>query len=717
MPIRFKSTVVRVARRIADVDADATNPCAGGTACRAIAASIAAGLAACMAGGSAKASEPQAADDGTNWTSYGRTADEDHFSPLSQIDDKTVRRLGLAWSFDLDPMISSFSAPLAVDGNLYFAVGYSVVHAVDAASGKLLWKYDPKVSDVSGEKSRAAHGIRGIAYWSGKVITGTQDGRLIAVDVKTGKLVWSVQTTEGPDDGRYITGAPRVFNGKVIIGHGGGDLSPVRGYVTAYDATTGKQLWRFYTVPGDPSKGFEDKAMEAAAKTWTGDWWKYGGGATVWNSITFDPEFNRIYLGTGNGNPWNQKIRSPGGGDNLFVCSIVALDADTGKYVWHYQTTPGDTWDFDASTDMQLTTLKIAGKDRQVLLSASKNGFFYVIDRKEGRLISAEPFTKVTWAKGVDAHSGRPIENPEARFPSGSGVMQPGGTGGHNWQAMAYSPETRLAYIPTTIMPFGYDASGIDPKTWRAVPHLQSNTGYNTLRIKDPPPIVAASLGSLQAWDPVQQKNVWTVPLMAPYNGGIAVTAGNLVFQGNAQGRFVAYAADTGSVLWSFDAQDGIVAQPISFSVNGRQYVTVITGFSGIAAALGPQVAQFGWDYRAQHRRVLTFALDGKATLPTVAAATQAKNADDPAFVVDGVLVDKGNVVYAEHCFMCHGLAAVAAGAAPDLRKSSIPLDAAAFESVVRGGALKSKGMPQFQELQDEDLSGLRNFIRYQARK
>jgi quinohemoprotein ethanol dehydrogenase len=648
---------------------------------------------------------------------YGRTADEDHFSPLRQIDDKNVQRLGLVWYLDLDPMISTFSAPLAVDGVLYFAVGYSVVHAVDVASGKLLWTYDPKVTDVAGEKSRAAHGIRGIAYWSGKVITGTQDGRLIAVDVNTGKPVWSVQTTEGPDDGRYITGAPRVFNGKVIIGHGGGDTSPVRGYVTAYDAATGKRLWRFYTVPGDPSKGFEDKAMEAAAKTWTGDWWKYGGGATVWNSITYDPEFNRIYLGTGNGNPWNQKIRSPGGGDNLYVCSIVALDADTGKYVWHYQETPGDTWDFDASTDMELTTLEIAGKDRQVLLSASKNGFLYVIDRATGRPISAEPFTKVTWATGVDLKTGRPIEKVDARFPSGKGVMQPGGTGGHNWQAMAYSPNTRLVYIPTTIIPFGYDATGIDPKTWRAVPHLQSNTGYNTLRVKDAPPAVAASLGSLQAWDPVEQKNVWTVPLMAPYNGGVAVTAGNLVFEGNAQGRLVAYTADTGVELWSFDAQDGIVGQPISYSVHGRQYVTVITGFGGIAAALGPQVAQFGWDYRTQRRRVLTFALDGSAVLPAMAATTPVKNVDDASFVIDSALVDKGNVVYAEHCFMCHGLAAVAAGAAPDLRKSSIPLDAVAFERVVREGALKSRGMPQFWELQDDDLQGLRHFIRYEARK
>jgi quinohemoprotein ethanol dehydrogenase len=656
-------------------------------------------------------------DDGANWAAYGRTYNEDHFSPLHQIDAQNARQLGLVWSLDLEPMISSFGAPLAVDGILYFGIGYSVVHAVDASTGKPLWTFDPKVTDVVGEKQRASHGIRGIAYWQGKVITATQDGRLIAIDAHTGKKVWSVQTTEGPNDGRYITGAPRVFNGKVIIGHGGGDTSPVRGYVTAYDATTGKQLWRFYTVPGDPAKGFEDKAMETAAKTWTGDWWKYGGGATVWNAITYDPDLDRIYIGTGNGNPWNQAIRSPGGGDNLYVCSIVALDANSGKYVWHYQTTPGDSWDYDAATDMELTSLDIGGKTRRRLFEASKNGCFYIIDRDTGKLLSAEPFTKVTWAKGVDLATGRPIENPDARPPSGHTVLQPGGTGGHNWQPMAYSPETKLVYIPTTILPFQYDSSGINPKTWTAVPHLQSNTGYNTLQVKDPPPIVAASLGSLQAWNPLTHASVWTVPLMAPYNGGVAATAGNLVFQGNAQGKFVAYAADSGKVLWSFESQNGIIGQPITYTAHGRQYVTIITGFSGIPAALGPQVAQFGWDYRTQRRRVLTFALGGKAELPVVVTVQPAKNVDDPTFVINDALVNKGNVVFAEHCFMCHGVAAVAAGGAPDLRKSSVPVDPVAFAQVARAGILESRGMPKFQELTDDDLLALRNYIRYEARK
>lgn len=302
--------------------------------------------------------------DGRDWASISRTFSEQRYSPLDLINDRNVKRLGLAWSLDLPGINSVSSEPIAVDGVLYFAVGQAIVHAVNVRTGKLLWRYDPEVAKVAGHKLRLAWGSRGVAFWKGKVYVGTLDGRLIAIDAKTGRPSWSVQTTEAEDD-RFISGAPRVFNDKVIIGHGGGDLGDTRGYVTAYDATTGKQAWRFWTVPGDPAKGFENKAMEMAAKTWNGQWWKFGGGGgTVWNAMTYDPEFNRIYLGTGNGTPWNQKIRSPGGGDNLFLCSVVALDADTGEYVWHYQTNPGETWDYNSAMEMVLATRVIDGKPR-----------------------------------------------------------------------------------------------------------------------------------------------------------------------------------------------------------------------------------------------------------------------------------------------------------------------------------------------------------------
>ena len=301
--------------------------------------------------------------DGRNWAAYGRTFSEGHYSPLSEINRETVSRLNLAWTLDLD-VTNNLSTPLAVDGVIYMASGYSFVHAVDVKTGKLLWRYDPEVAKAAGAKLRTGWGIRGLSFWKGRLFVGTHDGRLISIDAKTGKPVWSVQTID-TNDGSFVSGPPRVFNDKVIIGFGGGDFGAVRGYVTAYDTATGKQLWRWFTVPGDPAKGFENKAMEMAAKTWTGEWWKYGGGGTVWNAMTYDPEFNRVYLGTGNGGPWNWKIRSPQGGDNLFLCSVVALNADTGEYVWHYQTTPGDSWDYNSAMDMTLATLNIGGSAAQ----------------------------------------------------------------------------------------------------------------------------------------------------------------------------------------------------------------------------------------------------------------------------------------------------------------------------------------------------------------
>jgi quinohemoprotein ethanol dehydrogenase len=409
-----------------------------------------------------------------------------------------------------------------------------------------LWKYDPK---VTGYKMRLAWGSRGMAFWKGKIYAGTQDGRLFAVDATSGKLVWETQTTE-PADVRYITGAPRVFNGKVVIGHGGADMGPTRGYVTAYDANTGKQLWRFYVVPGDPAKGFENKAMQMAAKTWRGEWWKFGGGGTVWNSMTYDPEFNRLYLGTGNGDPWNQKIRSPGGGDNLFLCSIVALDADTGEYLWHYQTNPGETWDFNSTMDIVLATLSINGAPRKVLMHAPKNGFFYVIDRENGKLISAQKFAKVTWAERVDLESGRPVEVPGSRYESGEALIWPGSFGAHNWQPMSYSPDTGLVYIPARDLPTYYNDRGVNLESWKPTPldALGVRPGFTaTQGSGDVAPDTGT--GFLLAWDPVRQKEVWRQSDAGVTNGGALSTHGGLVFQGLADGQFVAYDAVSGAAL------------------------------------------------------------------------------------------------------------------------------------------------------------------------
>jgi quinohemoprotein ethanol dehydrogenase len=456
---------------------------------------------------------------GDNWASYGRTYSEQHFSPLTDINSENISQLGLAWSMELPDVHGAASVPLAVDGVLYFVVDQATVHAVDAATGKPLWKYDPEVAKVAGRKLRHSWGTRGIAFWRGKVYVGTADGRLIAIDAASGQPVWTTQTLD-PKDSSAITGAPRVFNGLVIIGQAGADVTPIRGYVTAYDAETGEQKWRFYTVPGDPAKGFEDDAQRMAAKTWTGEWWKMGGGGTVWNAITYDPEFDTVYLGTSNGAPWNQKIRSPGGGDNLFLSSIVALDAKTGKYKWHYQENPGNTWDYNSVMDMTLAEIKIGDAMRKVIIHAPKNGFVYVVDRKDGKLISAEKFSKVTWATSIDLTTGRPIENPDARYNNKEAVIWPASSGAHSWQPQSYNPRTGLVYIPTMEAAALYTDKGVDLKNWKFAPG-QVNLGTGDY-LSDGP--ANAGKSTLQAWDPVKQRKVWERPTPGFWNGGTMTT-------------------------------------------------------------------------------------------------------------------------------------------------------------------------------------------------
>lgn len=646
------------------------------------------------------------AADGRNWAAWGRNFNEQRFSPLEQINTQTVNRLGLAWSLELDDVWNVSSQPLAVDGVLYFAVGYSVVHAVDAKTGKLLWKYDPKVSS---QKMRMAWGIRGLAYWKGRVYTGVQDGRLFALDAKTGALVWETLTTQ-PGDNRYITGAPRVFNGKVIIGHGGADFGHVRGYVTAYDAETGQQAWRWFVVPGNPADGFEDASMEAAAKTWSGKWWEFGGGGTVWNAMTYDPEFNRIYLGTGNGSPWNAKLRNPGGGDNLYLCSVVALDADTGQYLWHYQTTPNETWDFNSTMDMVTATVDIEGKPRKVLMHAPKNGFFYLLDRENGKLISAEKLGKVTWAEKVDMTTGRPVENRGVRYEDGEALTWPGSGGLHNWHPMAFSPATGLVYIPAREMAGYYHDKDIDPRTWKM--DVDGPLGLRPF-FDDVPKNAGKS--SLLAWNPVTQTKAWEQPTPGATNGGVIATQGGLVFQGSADGEFKAHNAATGEVLWSYQLGVGTQAPPLTYEVDGEQYVSVLAGWAGGQMLLGTLSAQHGWVGRQHPRRLLTFKLDGKAALPASPPPTQTVILKDPSFVPDAALVEKGKLIYGKNCVICHGIAAVAGGAAPDLRASPVPLAGPAFKAIVHGGALESRGMPKFGEFSDEELDAMRHYIRERA--
>lgn len=610
---------------------------------------------------------------------------EANFSPLTDINTSNVAKLGLAWWFDIPGVVRAESMPLQVDGTMYFATGYSVVRAVDAASGRLLWTYDPEVAKAAGRKLRLLWGIRGISFLDGRVYVGTHDGRLIAIDARSGKMLWSLATA-GPDDNRIITGAPLVYKRAVVIGHAVSDFGPVRGYVTAYDAVTGKRLWRFFTVPGDPKAGFENKAMRAAAATWTGDWWKQGGGGAVWNSMVYDADLNRVYFGTSNGYPTRASLRSPGGGDNLFLASIVALNADSGEYAWHYQTNPSETWDYDATTDLQLADLTIKGVQRRVLMQASKNGFFYVIDRDTGKLISAEPFVKVTWADRIDLKTGRPLETIIARDESQQTKVWPHADGAHGIAAMAFNSQRNVVYIPT----------------------LDASTKCNQADWKGN----ACLASSLTAWNPIKQTAAWRIPLPGIRNGGVVATAGDLVFQGRCDGWFVAYAASSGKELWSFDAQVGVMGAPISYKIGGQQYISVMAGYGGGAAYIDPR-----WDARTQPRRVLTFAINGKAELPRPPSRHTLQPVLDADFQSDATAEAKGGLLFGGYCSMCHGVEAHAGGAAPDLRESPIILSADAFSSIVMRGALLARGMPQFENLSEVEADQIRQFLRAQAKK
>lgn len=612
----------------------------------------------------------------------GRTHSQTHYSPLSEVNEKNIADLRLAWWFDVPGVVLAISAPLEVDGILYFVTGYSVVRALDAATGRLIWEYDPHIPEVAGRRLRILFGTRGIAFLNKKIYVGTYDGRLIAIDAASGKLVWDVRTTE-TDDLRVITGPPLVFGDKVVIGHGVSEFATLRGYVTAYAAETGEKLWRFYTVPGDPGKGFENQSMVTAAKTWTGEWWREGGGGAVWNAMTFDPEFNRIYLGVGQGWPWNPEVRSPGTGDNLFTSGIVALDAETGKYVWHYQTNPRDAWDYDATTDLVLANGSFEGKQRPVLMQASKNGFFYVLDRRTGELVSARNYVRVTWAERIDLKTGRPVEVAAARAEGVRKQVWPRTYGAHGPQPMAYSPLTALAYIPAIDFPTA------DTQARRC--ELKKQVGD----------------GMLVAWDPLRQQLAWRVSLPGAWNGGILATAGNLVFQGRCDGKFIAYASDSGKELWSFDAQVGIVGAPISYQADGRQYVSVLVGYSGYPSVWGSR-----WDARTQRRRVLTFSLVGKADLPSAPPQYKFLPVDTSTFVPDEELIARGKGHFElKLCFACHGLEAIAGGAAPDLRASPTILDQDLFSNIVKRGALLSRGMPRFDELSDDELHEIRQYL------
>lgn len=622
---------------------------------------------------------------------HGGSYDEQCFSPLKQINDKNVAKLGLVWSHEFGTARGLEATPLVAKGVIYTTGEWSVVYAIDARTGQLLWTYDPKVP-----RSRALFICcdvvnRGVALYHDKVYVGTLDGRLVALDAKSGTPIWDIVTVDQSKP-YSITGAPRIAKGMVLIGNAGAEFG-VRGYISAYDAESGKLVWRTYTVPGDPARGFESKALEQAAKTWKGEWWVTGGGGPAWDTIVYDPQLDLVYTGTANGIAWYRALR--GEGDNLFLASILAMRASDGELVWYFQVTPGDNWDYDATQPLMLADLRIGGRSRKVIMQASKNGFFYVLDRETGAFVSAKPFVNgITWATGIDPKSGRPIESATASDAMRPALVSPDTAGAHNWYPMAFNSSTGLVYLPakegTTYLHVPNGLWKFDPKRDnRGLDRRYEGPLLAELQASPPP------TGRLIAWDPVEQREVWRVTHPVSESGGVLTTAGNLVFQGRADGMFLAYRATDGKNLWSFDAGTGIMAPPVTYLVAGVQYVTVMDGWGGGAGLinpplLGPSKAGFG--------RILTFAVGGTALLEVPPFGH--KQPPTPGIKVNAspATVREGKFLYADFCRPCHGVNAVAGSGVPDLRYATKQVHQQ-FNAVVIGGARESRGMPSFKDL------------------
>lgn len=661
---------------------------------------------------------------GDDWAFPAYSYGEQRHSPLTQINDKNVSELGIAWFADMPDARGHESTPVEVDGTLYVTGPWSKVFAFEAKTGKPLWQFDPGVDKARGVKACCDVVNRGVAFWKGKLFVGTIDGRLIALDAKTGGEIWSVQTLDPKSNGT-ITGFPRVVKDKVIIGNGGSEFG-ARGFVTAYNVDTGKQVWRFYTVPnpkGEPDNAASDKVMkELAYDTWSKepkkhDWRESGGGGTVWDAIVYDHELDQLYLGVGNGNPWNHGIRSNSEGDNLFLSSIVALDPDTGEYKWHYQETPAESWDYTATQPIILANEKRHGKDVKVLYHAPKNGFFFTIDRTNGKLLSANPFISgITWATGYDLATGRPIENPEARYEKTGKLYManPSALGAHNWHPMSYNPATGLVYIPAQQLGGAYMPPMAPNEQGR------SSMGFNTggaIATADVPDdfnmvkaIQAVTTGQLVAFNPKTGKAQWTVNYPTPWNGGTMTTAGNLVFQGDAMGKFNAYAADTGKLLYSLDVQSGVLTGASTYLVDGEQYVAFMTSKGGAFPLVSGYVSGASQEV-PNIPRLVVLKLGAKGKLPPLPPAEEWVW-NPPAQFGSPELIAAGQSNYQRYCLVCHAPGAVGSGVLPDLRKSGTIADAATFKSIVYDGILAKNGMASFKPvLKPEEVEAIRAYL------
>lgn len=647
-----------------------------------------------------------------DWLTYGRDRSETRYAELDQITKENIGDLGLAWTLGLGTKRGIQTTPIVVDGILFATGPWSVVYAIDARTGQTIWTYDPKVP-----KERATDfccGVinRGLAIYEGDLFLGTLDARLISLKAEDGAVNWSVNTRIDTTSIISITGAPRIANGKVLIGNGGAEFN-ARGYVSAFDTKTGDLDWRFFTVPGDPSKEAEHKDLVEAAKTWTGEWWKQGGGGTVWDAIVYDHELNQVIIGVGNGAHWNRQIRSPEGGDNLYLSSIVALDAETGDYKWHFQTTPGDTWDYTATQHIILRDMEVGGESKKVLMQAPKNGFFYILDRTDGSFISGDNYTYMNWAEGLD-DVGRPKEREGARYEDGrSHWIAPSNLGGHNWHPMTYSKRTGLVYIPGLKEISSYQhLPQVEEGVAAALGAQISLSGKVYIPpVFDPNPEAPQpmmSSGELIAYDPIKQERVWSMPQPMRYNGGLLSTSSGLLMQADAEGFFRIRDDETGKVLWEYDIRSGGIASPVTYLVDGEQYITIFVGWGGVVGQ-SEKIAE-----RIHPGTVYTFKLGGKAEAPEKLPAVE------KAFTTLSTNaapnhIGEGFNLYAQYCVGCHGNPGSGGGNIPDLTMSGNNVFDV-YNNIVLEGQLLSEGMPNFGDLvSEEELEDIKSFVLYSA--
>ena len=652
-----------------------------------------------------------------NWMTLGGNFMQQHYSQLKSINLENVKDLGFAWEYKMNAQRGKVSrgqeaTPIVIDGVMFTSGAWSIVYALDAKTGEELWRYDPNVDGAYGRTACCDVVNRGVQVWKGKVYVGTLDGFLVCLDAATGVVLWKADTFIDRTKPYTITGPPQIAKDKVVIGNSGADLG-VRGYISAYDVETGEFEWRFFIVPGDPQKPFEHEELQTASKTWDPkSSWESGGGGTVWGECAYDPQLNLLYIGTGNGSPSGIWFRSPNGGDNLFLCSILAINPDTGKLIWHYQTTPGETWDYTSTQNIILADLMIKGEPRKVLMQAPKNGFFYVIDRLTGELISAEKFVPANWASGIDIKTGRPVGIENANFKDESKYIFPSIFGGHNWHPMSFNPQTGLVYIPTMDKHVLYKSNAGRAESRGG----KFNWGFNVYFAPLPDEYKRFGEGwptpegeILKAWDPINQKEVWRHHTPGDYNGGVLSTASNLVVHGTASGFLQVNHAVTGEKLLELEIGTGIMAAPSTYEVDGEQYIAVLAGYGHFSNYPKGARARENENYG----RILAFKVNGgKVPIPPKREFASAKVPLPPNSNASADVLSQGQDLFAQYCQRCHnGFGKALFSEVPDLSMMSEQTHQD-FSDIVLNGKLRYYGMASFSDvLKAGDVEAIHEYL------